>query len=130
MATILVIEDERTLRMLYEEELSEMGYQVKLAKNGREALKEIESEPPDLIITDMMMPVMHGLETIEEKQSKHPTIPVIINSAFADFGRDNRSWSAEEYVVKSADLTHLKNAVRRALSNWPYSDTATAESTL
>jgi CheY-like chemotaxis protein len=120
MATILIIEDERTLRMLYEEEISDMGHQVRLAKNGREALEAIEKDPPDLIITDMMMPVMDGLETIEKKQAHNPHIPVIINSAFADFGRDARSWSAEEYVVKSADLTQLKNAIRRALSQWPY----------
>lgn len=120
MATILIVEDERAQRILYKEEISDMGHRVVLARDGIEALKKMETHQPDLIILDIMMPGMNGLETLQKKLENSPAIPVIIHSAHSHFETDPRSWSAEEYVVKSSDLTHLKNAIKRALSHWPF----------
>jgi CheY-like chemotaxis protein len=121
MAKVLIIEDDRTQRILYKTEVSDLGHKVILARDGREALKKIKTSPPDVIVLDIMMPNMDGLETLQEKLRDYPNMPVIIHSAYSHFEEDHRSWSAEEYVVKSSDLTHLKNAIRRALSHWPYS---------
>ena len=121
MAKVLIVEDDRAQRMLYKTEISELGHRVILAKDGREALKKIEKYHPDVIVLDIMMPNMDGLETLQKKLENNPDIPVIIHSAYSRFEKDRRSWSAEEYVVKSSDLTHLKNAIRRALSHWPFS---------
>jgi CheY-like chemotaxis protein len=121
MAKVLIIEDDRAQRMLYKAEVSELGHKVILARDGREALKKINAHHPDVIVLDIMMPNMDGLETLQEKLRNYPDIPVIIHSAYSHFEEDWRSWSAEEYVVKSSDLTHLKNAIKRALSHWPFS---------
>jgi CheY-like chemotaxis protein len=122
MAKVLIVEDDRAQRILYKTEVSELGHRVILARDGREALKKIEAHHPDVIILDIMIPNMDGLEILHQNLQKNPNIPVIIHSAFSHFGQDRRSWSAEEYVVKSSDLTHLKNAIRRALSHWPFPD--------
>lgn len=122
MAKILIVEDERAQRILYKEEISDLGHQVILARDGNDALKKIETHQPDLIILDIMMPGMNGLEALQKKLESSPAIPVIIHSAYSHFETDPRSWSAEEYVVKSSDLTHLKNAIKRALSHWPYKE--------
>ena len=58
-------------------------------------------------------------DSLKKKLEKIPNIPVIIHSAYSHFQDDHRSWSAEEYVVKSSDLRHLKSAVKRALFKWP-----------
>jgi CheY-like chemotaxis protein len=121
MAKVLIIEDDRAQRMLYKAEVSELGHKVILARDGREALKKINAHHPDVIVLDIMMPNMDGLETLQEKLRNYPDIPVIIHYAYSHFEEDWRSWSAEEYVVKSSDLTHLKNAIKRALSHWPFS---------
>lgn len=122
MAKILIVEDERAQRILFKEEISDLGHRVILARDGIEALKKMETHQPDLIILDIMMPGMNGLETLKKKLESNSTIPVIIHSAYSHFETDPRSWSAEEYVVKSSDLTHLKNAIKRALSHWPFAD--------
>lgn len=124
MSKVLIVEDDRALRMLYETELSEWGYETVLAKDGVEALEKLAADPPDVIVMDVMMPRLDGLETLQKKLETHPNIPVIIHSAYDLFHKDMRSWSAEEYVVKSSDLTHLRNAIRRALSTWPHCENA------
>ena len=75
---ILIVEDEEHLRLLYEEELKEEGYDVALACNGKEALLRVDAEKPDLIILDIVMPVMDGTEDSwsyyreEQSDSHHP----------------------------------------------------------
>lgn len=125
MSRILVVEDDQAQRLLYKMAITDLGHQVSVASNGIEALKKIDAELPDLIIMDIMMPGMGGLEALRIKLHTHPEIPVILHSALSSCGNDERSWSAEEYVQKSSDLTHLKSAIKRALSNWPYSDETT-----
>ncbi len=115
MKKILVVEDEESQRILYEEELTEMGYDVRLAATGEEALQMARKERPDLVILDIMMPGMSGLETLRELLNDDPRVPVIIHTAYSHYKDDFMSWAAEEYIVKSSDLTELKNAVRRIL---------------
>ena len=117
MKTILVVEDEASLRLLLEHELTEMGYNVDLAENGNEALKKIQSSFPDLVILDIMMPEMDGLETLREILNERKKIPVIINSAYSHYKDNFITWAAESYVVKSADLTELKAQIRKFLPN-------------
>ncbi len=117
MKKILVVEDEESQRLLYKEELTEMGYTVDLAANGEEALEYIRKKLPDLVILDIMMPGMNGLETLREMLNKDPRIPIIINTAYSHYKEDFMSWAATTYIVKSSDLTELKSAVKRLLQN-------------
>ena len=115
MATLLIVDDETHQRMLYQEELSEEGYQIILASNGKEALEKVLEATPDLVVLDIRMPVMDGLEALGQIIGKERNIPVIIHSAYSSYKEDFMSWAADDFVVKSADLTELKRKVRELL---------------
>jgi CheY-like chemotaxis protein len=66
MKTILVVDDEQNIRFLYKEELEEDGYQVSVAATGEEALKMLVKQIPDLIILDIKMPGMDGIEVMRK----------------------------------------------------------------
>jgi CheY-like chemotaxis protein len=112
---ILVAEDEDVLRQIYEEELKREGYEVFTARNGKEALVHLEADKPDLIILDIAMPEMSGMEAIGPILNKNRKIPIILNTAYPQYQEDLMSWGADAYVVKSGDLTDLKNKIRELL---------------
>jgi len=112
---ILLVEDEESLRLLYEEELKAEGYEVVTAGNGKEALRQLEGIKPDLIILDIVMPVMDGMETLGQIMGKKRTIPIIIHTSYPGYREDFMSWAADAYVAKSSDLRELKDTVRDLL---------------
>jgi len=112
---ILVVEDEEGLRLLYEEELKAEGYEVLTARNGREAIQQLEAGKPDLIILDIVMPVMDGMEALGRIVGKDRKIPIILNTSYPGYRQDFMSWAADAYVTKSVDLTELKNKVQELL---------------
>lgn len=116
MAKILIVEDEETQRLLYETEISEMGHTVFMASDGIAAIDLVREEKPDLMVLDLMMPNMHGLDALRKSLSINPNLPVIIHTAYSHYKDNFMSWAAEEYIVKSADLTLLKNAISRILA--------------
>jgi len=115
MEKILVVEDEESLRLLYEMELKAEGYDVIAANNGKEAIKQIEEKKPDLVILDIVMPVMDGMEALGRILRKDRKMPVILHTSYADYRQDFMSWAADAYVTKSADLTELKDKIRELL---------------
>jgi DNA-binding response OmpR family regulator len=112
---ILLVEDEESLRLLYEEELMAEGYEVLIARNGREALRQLEETTPDLIILDIVMPVMDGMETLGQIMGRERNVPIIIHTSYPGYREDFMSWAADAYVAKSSDLQELKDTVRRLL---------------
>jgi CheY-like chemotaxis protein len=116
MKTILVVDDDISLQKLYREEFETEGYRVMLAGSGEEALDLLEDSRPDLVIMDIRMDGMDGLAAMREILKRDPHIPVILNSAYSNFKTEFASWSAEAYVVKSGDLTELKDEVKKALA--------------
>jgi DNA-binding response OmpR family regulator len=116
MAKILIVEDEEPQRMLYETEISEMGHKVILARDGAEAMEVARGQKPDVVILDLMIPKIHGLEALKKILGNDPNVPVIIHTAYNHYKDDFMSWAAEEYIVKSSDLSELKNAIKRVLS--------------
>ena len=112
---ILVVEDEEGLRLLYEEELKAEGYEVITARNGREAIQQLEVEKPDLIILDIVMPVMDGMEALGRIVGKDRKIPTILNTSYSDYQQDFMSWAADAYLTKSVDLSKLIDKVRELL---------------
>ena len=112
---ILLVEDEESLRLLYEEELKAEGYEVVTAGNGKEALRQLEEIKPDLIILDIVMPVMDGMETLGRIMGKKRSIPIIIHTSYPGYREDFMSWAADAYVAKSSDLRELKDTVRDLL---------------
>ncbi len=119
MKRILIADDEESLQRLYQEEFEEEGYEVILAGNGKEVLSRLEDPDhrPDLIIMDIRMPEMNGIDTLRIIKEKYPQIPVILCSAYSEFKQDFSVWASDDYVVKSSDLTELKEAVKKHLKD-------------
>jgi CheY-like chemotaxis protein len=115
MSTILVVDDDKNLRRLYQSELEAEGYQVILAENGRQALELAASQSPDLVVMDIRMPEMDGLESMARLLQDRSSRPVILNSAYSSFQENFLTWAAEGYIIKSADLNPLKERIRAAL---------------
>lgn len=112
---ILIVDDEENIRYLYEQELLDEGYETVLAKDGKECLEMVQKEIPDLIILDIRMPRMDGLEAIGKIIELNKNIPIIINSAYSTYKDDFMSWAADAYVVKSYDLDTLKTTIKEIL---------------
>lgn len=115
MALVLLVEDEENQRLLYREELEEDGHEVMSASDGRKALEVIEKRRPDVVVLDISMPNMDGIETLGRLLSVDNTIPVILHTAYSSYKGNFMTWSADAYVVKSSDLTDLKRAIRGVL---------------
>ncbi len=90
MNTVLVVDDDAVIVKMLTITLETSGYEVVTASNGEEALQAVLEEEPDLILLDIMMPVMDGLEMLEELR-KTSQIPVIIISAFGDQDKVERA---------------------------------------
>ena len=113
--TILVVDDEHHIRLLYEKELTGEGYEVALAGDAKEALAWLDTRRPDLVVLDIRMPGMDGVETLGRILAKDGRIPVILNSAFSSYRDSFLTWSADAYVIKSSDLGELKQTIRTLL---------------
>ena len=115
MAKILIVDDEEHIRFLYSEELTEAGYEVITAEDGNMLLEKIEQEEPDLIVLDIKMVDYNGLDLLQDIRNKFYNLPVILCTAYDTFKEDMKSIAADFYVIKSFDLTELKNKISMAL---------------
>jgi DNA-binding response OmpR family regulator len=112
---ILLVENEEGQRLLYEQELNEEGYVVLWARNGKEALQYLEESLCDLVVLDIVMPEMDGLEVLAKIVSRYKKMPVILHTAYAHYKNDFMTWLADAFVVKSSDLSVLKKTVKELL---------------
>ena len=117
MTTILLVEDDKYQRLLYEQELRFEGYEIVTAADGKEALGKVQKQLPDIIIMDIIMPKLNGIETIGRILSKHKEIPIIIHTAYSNYKDNFMSWAADAFIVKSSDLSELKDKIKELLTN-------------
>jgi DNA-binding NtrC family response regulator len=115
MAKVLVVDDDESLRALYSKELLEEGYDVRTVSSGREALDSIGQSRPDVVILDIKMEGMDGLSVLDMIMKHDKTIPVVLNTAYSTFKSDFSTWSADAYIVKSSDLSELKDTIKQVL---------------
>ncbi len=113
---ILIVDDEESIHLLYREELEEEGYEVHSAMDGPAALELVEEVKPDVVVLDINMPGMDGIEVLRQIKEKHPQMPVILCSAYPEYKQDLASWASDDYIVKSFDLTELKESIKRNLA--------------
>ena len=108
MAKILVVDDEKSIRTLYAEELGGEGYEVITTGKCEEVSELISSEKVSVVVLDVRMDDCDGLDLLQELRNEHPTLPVILNTAYDSYREDVKSVHADFYVVKSQDLTEIK----------------------
>jgi len=113
---VLVVDDEKHIRMLYQEELESEGYEVATSDGEEPILGVLEREKPAVVVLDIKLgPNRSGLDLLQEIRGKDQSIPVILSTAYDSFQHDLKSIAADYYVVKSVDLTELKSKVSLAL---------------
>lgn len=112
---VMVVDDEEAIRLLYSEELEDEGYEVAAYPNGESALKAFKKEKPDLVVLDITMPGMSGLEVIGKMKEMSPNTPIIMSTAYSHYKQDFYTWIADAYIVKSPDLTALKDKIKEIL---------------
>ena len=119
-ATILVVDDEPQIRRVMRATLTAQGYAIVEARDGQEALEKMRSEKPDLVILDVNLPVMDGLETCRAIRagSNVPVIMLTVRSAEKDKVRALDA-GADDYVVKPFGIQELLARIRAALRRSP-----------
>ncbi len=115
--SILIVDDDKDLRFILGDILSQEGYHVMLASSGEEALKRLEKEPINLLVTDMKMPGLSGLELFEQATRKWPHIPVVIMTAHGnvDEALQMIRQGAYDYIAKPYNTQDLLMRISRAL---------------
>jgi DNA-binding NtrC family response regulator len=116
---ILVIDDEESMRLALSEALLRSGHEVDCVSNGYDALKKVQSFPFKLIITDVRMPKMSGLEVLQEIKRVSPNVPVVIITAYGTIHNavEAMKKGAADYILKPFSFETLDAVVNRALIN-------------
>tara|TARA_B100001057_G_scaffold231191_1_gene231410 strand:- start:5196 stop:6587 length:1392 start_codon:yes stop_codon:yes gene_type:complete len=118
---IWIADDDEAIRIVLEETLNEAGFETQVFKTGDDLVKQLESESPDLIITDIQMPGMLGYDVLKHINNNFEDLPVIVMTAFADMQAAVESFGggAFEYIPKPFDLEEALQIVERALEDKP-----------
>ncbi len=116
---ILIVDDDESLRWVTQAQLHQSGYDVAAAENSASALEQIRNVPPDLVITDLKMPGMSGLELLKEIRAEYPEILVIMVTAFGTVENavEAMKTGAYDYVLKPVNMDELRLIVDRGLEH-------------
>lgn len=116
---ILVVDDDESLRRVTQVQLTHLGYQVTGAAGGQEALEALERMPQDLVITDLMMPGMSGLDLLRRIRTEYPEIIVLMFTGFGtvETAVEAMKAGAYEYLTKPVNPEELEILVDRALKH-------------
>ncbi|MCJ7593746.1 MAG: sigma-54 dependent transcriptional regulator [Desulfobacterales bacterium] len=120
MDTILIVDDEKNYLVVLEALLAPEGYEIVTADNARAALRVIEESDLDLVITDMKMPGMNGMELLEESKKIKPELPVIMMTAFGtiEMAVEAMKKQAYHYITKPFQNEELKLTIKKGLENY------------
>ncbi len=113
MDRLLIVDDEQGLLDALSEEFAAQGFEVETATSGLEAIEKAEAEAPDLVLLDIRMPGMDGLETLGRLMEIQPGLGVIVVSAVhdADMAQRAMELGAFDYLTKPFDLDYLRASV-------------------
>ena len=123
MLKILIVEDDEKLSQLYKIVLNKAGYETVLASNGQEAWDIFDQEHIDLVITDVMMPVLNGYDLVKILRNENPLIPVLMITAKDDYPSKSKGFTLgiDDYMTKPIDVNEMvlrvKALMRRANIN-------------
>jgi DNA-binding NtrC family response regulator len=116
---ILVVDDDESLRWVTQAQLEQSGYEVDAAPDGNAALEMMRQVPPDLVITDLKMPGMSGLDLLRRIRSEYPEIIVIVVTAFGtvETAVEAMKAGAYDYITKPVNMDELRLIVNRGLEH-------------
>ena len=116
---VWIVDDDKSIRWMLEKAVTKEGKEVRLFSNADELLVALWTDRPDLIVSDIRMPGMEGLDLLSLLQEKHSNLPVVIMTAYADLEKAVGSFSggAFEFLPKPFDMAEMMSVINRALRN-------------
>lgn len=115
MTRILVVEDDAAIRRLARDLLADEGYEVFTAESGPAGLDTLSVAQPDLVVLDLMMPQMDGVEFAQAMEERHRVVPIVVLSGSHDIERRAEEMGAAGAVLKPFDIDDFLATVRQAL---------------
>ncbi|MET0754086.1 MAG: sigma-54 dependent transcriptional regulator [Pyrinomonadaceae bacterium] len=117
MANLLIVDDEQSYRQLLSLVFEGDGHTIRTAMNGRDAVAKLQEEAADVIITDVRMPDMDGIELLRAAREFLPDVGIVLMTAFAtvDTAREAFKLGADDFIQKPFDVEELKIIVKKAL---------------
>src|SRR5437016_4767602 len=117
MANILIVEDEPRMRRLLEISLGENGHSVQTAGDAETGLAQLRKEPMDLVVTDLKLPGMNGLEFLQEGKRLNAALPFIVMTAYGsvETAVDAMKAGASDYVLKPFTMAEMKLVINKEL---------------
>ena len=121
MAKILVVEDEPSLRKLLQYQLSKIGHEIRVAGDGEQALALIKSERPDLVLLDVMLPVMGGFQVLRKLQEDKNTKSILVIMLSAKGQQHDIAAGLNQgvfdYITKPFNIPNLSARIDKALAS-------------
>ncbi|NNG26478.1 MAG: response regulator [Ignavibacteriaceae bacterium] len=116
---VLIVDDEEELVTTIAERLQIRGIQTQTATDGETALKMIEVNPPQVVVLDVMMPGMGGIEVLQRMKAQNLKIPVILLTGYGstEQGMEGMKLGAFDYLMKPCDLNNLISKIQEAVKN-------------
>src|SRR5499426_1609201 len=117
MSTILIVEDEPKMRRLLEISLGEEGHTVHTAQDAETGLKWFQREAIDLILTDLNLPGMNGLEFLQEAKRWNASVPVVVMTAYGtvETAVEAMKTGASDYVLKPFSMAEMRLVINKEL---------------
>ena len=117
MKPVWIVDDDRSIRWVFEKALSREGISFHSFASASEALEALAGGPPQVLISDIRMPGQSGIELLQEVKEKHPSVPVIVMTAYSDLDSAVAAFQggAYEYLPKPFDVDQAVELIRRAL---------------
>lgn len=119
MKRILIVDDQQGIRLLLKEVFEREGYETLIAGSGNEALAITEHVCPHIVLMDMKMPGMDGIELLKRLKNRNKACKVIMMTAYGEMGvvEESMSWGVMRYFTKPFDVFELSDAVRELLGD-------------
>jgi len=116
---VLIVDDEEELATTIAERLQIRGIQAQTATDGETALQMIEADPPQVVVLDVMMPGMGGIEVLQRMKAQNLKIPVILLTGYGstEQGMEGMKLGAFDYLMKPCDLNNLISKIQEAVQN-------------
>jgi DNA-binding NtrC family response regulator len=116
--TLLIADDEPNIRRVLQAIFSKDGYEVLVAENGVKALELADKQPVDVLITDLIMPDMNGVELLQKIKQRYPSVVAIMITAYATINTcvDAMRYGASDYITKPFDMSEIKTIVKQAVN--------------